>query len=600
MQHSGPRSKLLRSARAAAVALVGSALAAGCSLQPGSISQADPAGREGGNGGDGGSGGNKAGSGGSSSGGSAGGGSGSGSSGSGGSVPNLPPGPVGSTPPPPSECKSNMPAPRGLRRLTTPQITNSIRDLLGDASLSVPPAVDDPVALGFSVDANLLVVRALDAGRIRDLAEQIGKTAATSKLDQLIPCKSTDQNCRQTFIKSFGKRVFRSPLSDDQVKAYDGLFAAEANVQDGVEAVVSAMLQSPNFLYRRELGNASGGLYKLTQHEIAASLSYLIWNTTPDDMLLAAADNNQLMTSDQINKQVDRLLASPRAADAAKTFMHGWLDLDRLKTIVKDDKVFAVSDELRADMLHETESVVSDLFTSGAPFSSLFTKNDSPINARLAALYGVSGPGGNDFQKVTFTPAQRAGGLLGHASVLTAHSTATSSSPVQRGKMVRTRLLCQDLPPPPSNLNTMLTAPQPNETTRERFKRHSQDPVCSACHKVIDPVGFGFEEYDGVGRRRTQENGKPIDASGSVSDLDGATTTFTGLGELATALSKSTEAKACLVRFYAYYAFGRASWDQDTCTYDAIGTAAAKSDHSLPGIVRGIANSLTFTTRVQD
>jgi hypothetical protein len=377
------------------------------------------------------------------------------------------------------------------------------------------------------------------------------------------------------------------------------LFAAEENVADGVEAVVSAMLQSPSFLYRRELGTASGGAYKLTPYEIAASLSYLIWNTTPDDQLLAAADAGALSTPEQIGKQVDRLLASPRSADAVKTFFHGWLDLDRLKTIVKDDKVYAVGDDLRADMNHETEAVVADLFTGGAPFGSLFSTTSSYVNPRLAGLYGLT-IAGTDFQKVTIPSDQRAGGVLAHASVLTAHSTATSSSPVQRGKLVRTRLLCQELPPPPSNLNTMLSAPQPGETTRERFARHSKDPVCSACHSRMDPVGFGFEEYDGVGRRRDQENGKPIDASGVVADLDGGDVSFKGLAELNANLGKSAAARACFVRFYAYYAFGKASWNEDSCTYEAIGAVAAKSDHSIASVIRGIVASPTFTQRVGD
>ncbi|MDX2019994.1 MAG: DUF1592 domain-containing protein [Deltaproteobacteria bacterium] len=517
--------------------------------------------------------------------------------------PFLPTLPVGATPPDASECKTNAPGPRVLRRLSTLQLAASLRSLLSDPALSVASVVDDPVALGFSVDASGLLVRGLDADRIRSQAEELANKIATTKLSSVTSCQTNDATCRQQFIKAFGKRAFRAPLSDAQVKAYETIFTGEATFSEGVEAVLTAMLQSPYFLYRSELGAPqSGGSFKLTQFEIATALSYLLLGTTPDDTLLAAAEANQLGTQEQILKQADRLMANASSADVVVDFFKGWLDLDLLRSIVKDDKVFALSDELRADMLSETRSFVADLYSSKAAFGQMFTADYSFINGRLKQHYGFDVSLGTEtgMTKFTLPAGKRDPGILAHASLLTAHSNATASSPTFRGKMVRTRLLCQALPPPPANLDTMLKAPQANQTTRERFMQHSQSSACAGCHRQMDPIGFGFEGYDGVGRKRDTDAGKPVDDSGELTDIDGEDFTFRGVQELATKLSTSQATKACLVRFWSYYAYGMASWDNDACTYEAVQGTAAKDNYSFKGVLTGIINAPHFTQRVKD
>ena len=166
--------------------------------------------------------------------------------------------------------------------------------------------------------------------------------------------------------------------------------------------------------------------------------------------------------------------------------------------------------------------------------------------------------------------------MLGHASVLATHATGIDSSPVKRGKLVRTRLLCQTLPDPPQDVDTMLKPPRPSQTTRQRNQQHTENPACSACHKVMDPIGFGFERYDGFGRRREVENGAAVDSSGRLTGTAAGDVPFDGVGELAATLAQSQEAKACLVRYWSYFAYGVASWPQDACTQANLVAEAAK------------------------
>jgi hypothetical protein len=202
--------------------------------------------------------------------------------------------------------------------------------------------------------------------------------------------------------------------------------------------------------------------------------------------------------------------------------------------------------------------------------------------------------------KTTFMPAQRDPGVLAHGGLLTGHATASSSSPVRRGKLVRTRLLCLDIPDPPGDIDTMLKPPVGAVTTRDRFVQHSKDPGCAACHKLIDPLGFAFEGYDGFGRRREKEGNLTVDTRGSYTTTKGEMVAFNGLRELSAHLGKSDDVKACLARHWAYDAFGVWQWPGDECTYSAIAQEAAKSDFSLKSVVMAIIHAPTFTRRAKD
>jgi hypothetical protein len=200
----------------------------------------------------------------------------------------------------------------------------------------------------------------------------------------------------------------------------------------------------------------------------------------------------------------------------------------------------------------------------------------------------------------SYGPGARDPGFLAHAGVLTAYAQASASSPVQRGKLVRTRLLCQHLSPPPPGVNPVLAKPSGVQTTRQRYQAHDMNAFCSTCHRLMDPIGFGFEHYDAFGRYRDQDNGMPVDSSGTIYQFMNGDLAFNGIGELASDLSKDPDVNACMLRFWSYYAYGMSSWDQDACTYDAAGGEASQNGYKLLETAMSLLHVAHFTSRVQD
>jgi hypothetical protein len=508
-----------------------------------------------------------------------------------------------------SACKSDSPGPRAWRRLTAVEMTTTIRDLFRDQSAEAPVSTvfSDQPNLGFTVDAAALLVKDVDGQALMNNAETIAHWAATTRMSTISSCTTTDATCRKQFITSFGKRAFRAPLSDTRVAAYEKLFMAESSFADGAEAVIGAMLQSPYFLYRSELGPTSaapGSSVTLTPHEVATSLSYLLTGSMPDDTLLAAADTAASNgTSLPIDAQLTRLLADPRVPDSVMRFAGGWLGLDRLTNTLKDAAYAQLTDQTRADMEGETRAFILDTFATGGTVSTLLTANYSFLNRNMAMYYGLPvGSLTTAFTKTTIPNGGRDFGILAQGGILTGYAGARTSSPTQRGKLVRTRMLCQSLPPPPSNVNTMLDPPAPNQTTRQLYEKHvTTSDSCPTCHTYMDYIGFGFENYDVVGRYRTTDAGQSVDASGKVVDPpSGNALTFTGIGPLATYLAGSDDVKSCLVRYWSYYAYGTPGWSQDACTYNAIKQEAASSNYALKSVLTAIIHAPRFSKRVGD
>jgi hypothetical protein len=524
-------------------------------------------------------------------------------------------------------CTSNSPGPRLMRRLTAGEFAASIADLFGDKSAPVAQVFNDSRVLGFTVDSDTLRVQDLNADQLMTNAEAVANWAVTndaqlSKLKQLATCSTHDTNCAKLFIKNFGRKAFRTaiPDGDTRVTAYSNLFMAEADFATGVSTVITAMLQSPYFLYRSEIGaKEDQGTYLLTPYEVASSLSYLLTGSTPDDTLLQAADaaasagDKKTALTKLVTDQSARLLAPsgadplPAAAqDALMNFMSGWLGLDRLYTNVKDAN--SLSDAQRADMATETKKFILDIWgaSTGNTVGDLFGANYTFMNQNLASYYQVSQPGlSSSFTKVTLSGG-RDPGILGQASILIGYSRSDTSSPTQRGHLVRSRILCQDVPMPPAGLDTKFTPNSGLKTTRDQYLQGHAAPdhqPCYGCHKSMDPIGVAFEHYDQFGKYRSSENGVTIDATGTIygaSDGDIEIDGLTGPNGLQPYLAQSEEVKSCLVRYWSYYAFGSASWPQDKCTYDAIRKEAADQSYSLQGVLKAILHSPRFTARVMD
>jgi hypothetical protein len=537
------------------------------------------------------------------------GGNGAGVGGGGGSS-SVPPSPVSF--PAESACTGNSPGPTMLRRLSAAQFAASIVDLFGDASVSVAAVFNDPLVMDFSIDANSLVVQGLNANQLMTNAEAIASWAVTNHLADVTGCSSSDPACPASFIRSFGKRAFRAPLTDSTVADYQALFSAEASFNDGVTAVIAAMLQSPRFLYRTELGDpaapapAAGATIALTPYEVASSLSYLLTGSAPDATLLAAADSaagGSLSVADMVEQQSQRMLNDARSQNMLMDFMTSWLGLEKLYTTVKDDSVYMLPGTLRDDMAAETRGLILDTFANGGTFSDLLTADHSFLNKDLAQFYGFDSSSlGTTFTRVQYPGStSRDGGILAHASILTGYARADISSPTQRGHLVRTRLLCQYVSPPGASLDTTFRPDPSPTTTRAHYENAHAHGDCVACHNQMDPIGYGFEHYDAFGRFRNTENGYPIDSSATIygANATDGNVTFNGIAQLETYLAGNADLKTCMVRNWAFYAYGSTTWTQDACTYQAIRQASSSGGYAMRDVLNAIIRAPHFTSRVQ-
>jgi hypothetical protein len=386
-----------------------------------------------------------------------------------------------------------------------------------------------------------------DAALVTDAHVDAFVDAAGKLADFAAPKLTCDwQNARAACLAAIGKKIFRRPLADAEVTRY----AALADLPTALHA----LLVSPAFLYRSELGAKDGGGWKLTPYEIATALAYTFWGTTPDDALYAAADSGALGTPAGIEAQARRLVADPRARAQLGEFVLQWVGGQDVLAAAKRADLFPDFDAARASLADETRAFAQTaVFDRAGTFDELLTAKYTVVDPIAASFYGFPGSGVVDY------PDDKRAGVLGHASVLatTAHSDQTS--PVERGLLVRRNFLCQELPPPPPN-GGAIPPVDPNATTRDRFAMHSTSPACAGCHRYIDPPGFGLERFDPVGRWRDTENGKPIDPTGDMNDVErlgtGTSAHFTSLPDLARAIVASDAAKSCFARQYLRFSRG--------------------------------------------
>lgn len=495
----------------------------------------------------------------------------------------------------------DTPGPRMIRRLTGAQYANTLTQLLGDG-FPAEEVLSDPAVNGFHVDADAALVSDLTAELLMNYADRVAAWAIENQLWKIASCSNHDPACHQQIISEFGRRAFRQEPTSEQMQTYLQLFAAEPSFEEGLQVVVSTMLQSPYLLYRRELGEPdpnAPGQYQLTPYELASELSYMLTNMPPDDQLLDLAEQGRLSTRDEIDQAVYGLLSKEEAKANLARFVHGWLEVDTLPQKAKDPNVFDLGAPLRQAMLDETSRFFLELFEGGGTLGDLYSADFTMLNQPLADFYGLGGVGGDAFTRVSLD-GRRATGILGQGSVLTEHALPENSSPVQRGKLVRERLLCQDLPPVPENLDTNLEEPGAFANNRERYEQHSADPTCNVCHRNIDPVGFAFEHYDAFGRYRDEDNGSPVDASGELSGVVGGPIALDGVQSLNDYLAISDEARSCVIRYWSYYAYGRDEWAQRECNHDAIRAEAAQAGYSLKDTLLAIVHAPHFTRRVAD
>jgi len=485
-----------------------------------------------------------------------------------------------------------------IRRLTRTEYNNTVHDLLGDTTAPATKFTQEEVGLGFTNNADVQTVSDLLAEQFETAASDLA-TAATKDLAKLLSCDPTavanQDACVRTFLQSFGQKAYRRPLDASEVDrlfAFYGTAKKSYDFASGVRLTLQAMLQSPHFLYRVETGTAGmPGVNHVPAFETASRLSYLLWGTMPDSTLFASAAAGELDTPAGVATQAQRMLKDPRTRQSVGTFFSSWLDLDKLGIVEKDATVFPkLTTDVRKLLRTETELFVTDVvFGGGGNLTSLLTGSYTFMNKDLASYYGVTGPTGTDFVKVTLDSTKRAG-LLTQAGIMASYANNNQTSPVARGFFIRDRFLCSPPPPPPPNVNAKPPVPDPKLTTRERFAIHRTNATCSSCHQLMDPVGLGFEHFDGAGLWPDTENGKPVDATGNFvqTDVDGD---FDGANQLATKLSQSTQVRECLVKQFFRFSYGRAESDADKCTLAALDNAF----NSTKGDINQLLVTLTQT-----
>jgi hypothetical protein len=515
-------------------------------------------------------------------------------------LPQRPSGSDGSHPPRGSwQCTEPRPGPSPLRRLSHREYRNTIRDLLGPGEVDAMDFAPDPTVHGFDNEAVSLVVSPLLVEQYMAAAEGLAAAARGDVAsDAGCDLAGADGECVRRLVADFGRRAFRRPLTDAEVSTYAAVYETgrlDGGPAAGVELVLTRMLQSPHFLYRVELGEAGpDGRSRPTGYEMAARLSYGLWGTMPDEELFAAAAAGALRDPAEVDAQARRMLEDPRADEMVAAFHTQWLGLDEVDDLDKDERVYPSTDPaLFASMRRETELFLQDAFWSGPGFRErLFTGNFTYVDERLAAHYGVDGPSGDGFERVALDGVERTG-LLTQGGLLSLLAKPYESSPVSRGAFVRRVLLCQELPDPPANVDITPPEVDPTRTTRERFEQHRSDPVCASCHRLLDPIGFGFESYDGVGAYRDSEHGLPIDDSGELegTDVDGP---FVGAVGLSQRLADSRDVSACLALSWFRFVYGREPTPDDACTLERLETTLEETDNDMTALLLEMTQTEAF------
>jgi hypothetical protein len=491
-----------------------------------------------------------------------------------------------------------------LHKLTAAEFANSVGDLLS-AGAPIGPVEPDDVVAGFaSVGASTVAMSPAGVGLYEGATGAAtdyvfaDPTRAAAVLS-CVPTSATDTACASKALAAFGRRAFRRPLSDAETMRFVTLaqtIAAKpgSTVLAGMRHAVWAMLQSPSFLYRVELGAASaadGGRLKYDPFEMASRLAATLWGSVPDDPLLDAAAQGKLGTAADVRTQATRMLADPRVHRSMTAFVDDLFGKLELEQATKDPAIFpGWTPTLRDAMQEELERRVDDVvFTSKGDFLSLYESKTTFVNNELAKYYGLPTQATDAWRAATFPADSPRVGLLGAGAILAAYALPQRTSPTARGKFVATALLCKTIPDPPPGVPPLPAMADASSTMRTRMETHRAAASCSACHALMDPIGFGMETFDGAGQFRTQDNGHPIDATGT---LDGKS--FDGLATLGAIVHDEAVTGPCLVSKLLTFAEGRQLSGHDAPALDALAAAFAKGGNHVDQLMLDLVTSDAF------
>lgn len=497
-----------------------------------------------------------------------------------------------------------------VRRLTNVEYDNTVRDLLGGQMPPLPEQPSDTVVEGsFENDAISLTPSDVRIARYETAAMDLGLHAAASSevRANIMPCDpSGDASaCGREFVESFGRRAYRRPLTVDEIDRWSAYFEEQRTAIDfdaAVQLTVAGMLQSPHFLYRLEDRAMPGALgqMELTPHELASRLSYFLWESMPDDELFAAADNDELRTTEQIEAQARRMLIDDRARETIRNFHRQWLYLDRVLGEDKLPEQFPMwGTQAQQSAREESLRFIENTIVEGGTVGDLFTSTKAYVDETTAELYGVSAPA-EPWGEVQLDPVERAG-ILSRVAFLAGNAHDANGSPPLRGVFVMDRVLCEPRLSPPANADVSVPEADPEQgpmTNRELFEQRVSPSTCQGCHVRIDGFGYGFEQYDAAGLFRTADNGLPVDASGYAAGIgnDGA---YDGAVELQALLAQSEVVHDCVVKQWFTYAYGRTMEPADTCQVEALQAALIENGGNVIEFLVDLVTRPEFALRAQ-
>ncbi len=501
----------------------------------------------------------------------------------------------------PIEPKAVGPAP--LRRLSNAEYHYALADLFPQAKAALPTLPSDGVVGGFDNAAEGQVASDVRIARYEASANAIAAEVASTLPDCSYANEEQHEACVRSFVAREGRRLFRRPLSTNELDSWTTRFSRwqkSVDFEAAAQLTLSAMLQAPPFLYRPELVSsdvAPGRVSSVEPYAMASRLSFFLWASVPDEELLAAAGGDQLHTTEQVEAQAKRMLSDPRAARVLWDFHRQWLGLDR----ILEDEHQARTPRVDPDwsvarqraVYQESRLFVENVLLAGGSLRDLLRSTRAWVNDDVAKLYGVTTPARDGFFAVDLPPSERAG-ILTRAAFLAGTSHRGATSPPVRANAVRIRMLCKlHVAAPPGTDTTPPTPSAGLKTNRMSFDERTAATACQACHASLNGIGFGLESYNAAGAYTALDQGLPIDASGQLlgTDVDAA---FRGGVELSQRLADSYELHRCAASQWLRYALGRAPVDGEQALLDALTTRLMQPGASVLDLLLGVVTSSTF------
>lgn len=487
-----------------------------------------------------------------------------------------------------------------LHRLNRAEYDNTVRDLLGDTQAPARNFPPDDHGFGFDNNADVLSMSPLLMEKYSHAAKQLVEAAwAKGTLRTCVLDPAAPEPCARTLLQDFARRAWRRPVTAREVDALVRFVALAKQHGDapevGVKLALRSVLVSPNFLFRVELDPTptSTAPHPVSDTELASRLSYFLWSSMPDEALLKVAEAGRLHEPEVLEAQVRRMLADPRARALVDNFAGQWL-YTRALDFAQPEARYSFDEPLRQAMRQEMQLLFQEFITGNHRLKDLLDADFTYVNDRLAAHYGMPPVGTDAMTRVSLEGHPERAGLFGKGSLLTVTANADRTSPVKRGVWVLEQLLCKGPPPPPPDAGGLAPSVDPTLNIKERMRQHREDVTCSGCHALMDPLGFGMENFDPVGRWRVkEEGGATVDPSG---ELPGGKS-FRGVVEMRAVVKQDPDLSACMTRHLLSYALGRGAEDADRCTVHGISKEAESRGGRLADYLLAIVRSDAFLQR---